>query len=303
LTETDLLPDISLLTGPKELPKKSFDIVFNEKNFNELLQKKVDQNSDNFLKIDQSCKDKVIDNNIKNILSILFKSGNLFYIKDKPYTINNYEWTTGDWFIYSSELDKKTKINEDPLKREKETNSEIQTKKAYEIISKKTPNCLKGDASISLLHSENQKKQYQQKMGMFTNNKFFNKENIDQIFKTYKEMSSNVFDSYLCFNLNDQIPSFDKDPLSISLLYIGNNFIKDIESYPILLKYYNAITTNANELTEIINEINNIITKNNLLVTNINDDNNAILKSIIAYNKELTNVLRSLKKKFDNDND
>jgi len=300
LSETDLLPNISLLSGSKELPKKSFDIFFNEKNFNELLQKKVDQNSDNFLNIDQSCKDKVIDNNIKNILNILFKSGNLFYIKDKPYTINNYEWTTGDWFIYSSELDKNTKINEDPLKREKETNPEIQTKKAYEIISKKTPNCLKGDASISLIHSENQKKQYQQKMGMFANNKFFNKENIDQIFKTYKEISSNIFNNYLCFNLNDNIPSFDKDPLSISLLYIGNNFIKDIETYPILLKYYNAVNTNASELNDIINEINNIVTKNNLLIINNNDDNNSIIKSIIKYNTELNNVLKSLKQKFEN---
>ena len=300
LSETDLLPDISLLSGSKELPKKSFDIFFNEKNFNELLQKKVDQNSDNFLNIDKSCKDKVIDYNIKNILNILFKSGNLFYIKDKPYTIHNYEWTTGDWFIYSSELDKKTKINEDPLKREKETNPEKYTKDAYEIISKKTPNCLKGDASVSLIHSENQKKIYQQKMGIFTNNTFFNKENIDKIFKTYNEISSNIFDRYLCFNLNEQIPSFDKDPLSISLLYIGNNFLKDIEAYPVLLKYYNAITTNANELTEIINEINNIVTKNNLLITNNNDDNNATIKSIIKYNTELEKILNNLIKKLEN---
>jgi hypothetical protein len=300
LSETDLLPDSSLLTGSKELPKKSFDIFFNEKNFNELLQKKVDQNSDNFLNIDKSCKDKVIDNNIKNILNILFKSGNLFYIKDKPYTINNYEWTTGDWFIYSPELDKKTKINEDPLKREKETNPEKHTKDAYEIISKKTPNCLKGDASVSLIHSENQKKIYQQKMGTFANNTFFNKENIDKIFKTYNEISSNIFDRYLCFNLNDQIPSFDKDPLSISLLYIGNNFLKDIEAYPVLLKYYNAITTNAGELTEIINEINNIVTKNNLLITNNNDDNNATIKTIIKYNTELEKILNNLIKKLEN---
>ena len=300
LSETDLLQDTSLLAGSKELPKKSFDIVFNEKNFNELLQKKVDQNSDNFLNIDKSCKDKVIDNNIKNILNILFKSGNLFYIKDKPYTINNYEWTTGDWFIYSSELDKNKKPNEDPLKREKETNPEIQTKKAYEIISKKTPNCLKGDASVSLIHSENQKKLYQQKMGIFANNNFFNKENIDQIFKTYKEMCSNIFDRYLCFNLNDKIPSFDKDPLSISLLYIGNNFLKDIEAYPVLLKYYNAVNTNAEELTEIINEINNIVTKNNLLITNNNDDNNITIKSIIKYNDALIKILGNLIKKLEN---
>ena len=258
LSETDLLPDISLLSNSKELPKKSFDIFFNEKNFNELLQKKVDQNNDNFLKIEQSCKDKVIDNNIKNILNILFKSGNLFYIKDNPYTINNYEWTTGDWFIYSSELDKKTTANYDILKRDKEPNSEKQTKEAYELISKKTPNCLKGDATTSLIHSENQKKMYEEKMNNFTNNLFFNKEKIDQIFKTYKEGSLNIFDDYLCFNLNDQIPSFDKDPLTISLLYIGNNFIKDIEKYPILLKYYNAVNTNGSELNEIIETFNNI---------------------------------------------
>ena len=83
---------------------------------------------------------------------------------------------------------------------------------------------------------------------------FFNKENIDQIFNTYKENYSNIFDRNVCFNLNDQIPSFDKDPLSISLLYIGNNFIKDIEKYPILSKYYDAVNTNENELNEIINE-------------------------------------------------
>jgi hypothetical protein len=289
LSETDLLPDISLLSNSKELPKKSFDIFFNEKNFNELLQKKVDQNNDNFLKIEQSCKDKVIDNNIKNILNILFKSGNLFYIKDKPYTINNYEWTTGDWFIYSSELDKKTTANYDILKRDKEPTSEKQTKEAYELISKKTPNCLKGDATTSLIHSENQKKMYEEKMNNFTNNLFFNKEKIDQIFKTYKESSLNIFDNYLCFNLNDQIPSFDKDPLTISLLYIGNNFIKDIEKYPILLKYYNAVNTNGSELNEIINEINSIVIKNNLLKNNNND--NRIFESIFDYNKVLSKTL------------
>jgi hypothetical protein len=289
LSEPDLLPDISLLSNSKELPKKSFDIFFNEKNFNELLQKKVDQNNDNFLKIEQSCKDKVIDNNIKNILNILFKSGNLFYIKDKPYTINNYEWTTGDWFIYSSELDKKTTANYDILKRDKEPTSEKQTKEAYELISKKTPNCLKGDATTSLIHSENQKKLYEEKMNNFTNNLFFNKEKIDQIFKTYKEGSLNIFDNYLCFNLNDQIPSFDKDPLTISLLYIGNNFIKDIEKYPILLKYYNAVNTNGSELNEIINEINSIVIKNNLLKNNNND--NRIFESIFDYNKVLSKTL------------
>lgn len=300
LTEKDLLPDISLLSSSKELPKKSFDIFFNEKIFNELLQKKIDQNSDNFLKIDQSCKDKVIDNNIKNILNILFKSGNLFYIKDKPYTINNYEWNTGDWFIYSSELDKDTETKYDPLKRNKETNSEKQTKDAYEIISKKTPNCLKGDASVSLLKTETQKKIYEQKMGNLKNNNFFNKENIDQIFKTYTEIYSNVFDRNLCFNLNDQIPSFDKDPLTISLLYIGNNFIKDINTYPILLKYYNAVTSNANELNQIIYEINSIVTKNNLLITDNNDENNTTIKSIIDYNKELVIIIKKLIEKLEN---
>ena len=305
LTSNDLLSNIALLSTSTELPKKTFDIFFNEKKFNEMLQKKVDQNNENFLKIKDSCDNKVIDNNIKNILNILFKSGNLFYIKDKPYTINNYEWTTGDWFIYSSELDKKTKNTyDDVLKRNKvedskETKLEKQTKKDFETISEITPNCLKGDASISLINTENKKKLYAQKMGILTNNNFFNKENIDQIFNEYKENYSNIFDRNLCFNLNDQIPSFDKDPLSISLLYIGNNFIKDIETYPILSNFYDSINTNANELNEIINQINNIVTTNNLLIINNNSDNNSFFQNVLDYRKELISILNKLIKKLE----
>jgi hypothetical protein len=305
LTVNDLLSNVALLSNSAELPKKSFDIFFNEKNFNELLQKKIDQSNENFLKIKDSCDNKVIDNNIKNILNILFKSGNLFYIKDNPYTINNYEWTTGDWFIYSSELDKKTKNTyDDILKRNKvednkETKIEKQTKQDFEIISEITPNCLKGDAPISLIDSENKKKMYAQKMNILTNNKFFSKENIDQIFSEYKENYSNIFDRYLCFNLNDQIPSFDKDPLTISLLYIGNNFIKDIETYPILSKFYDSLNTNANELNEIINQLNNIVTTNNLLVINNNSENNLFFQKVLDYNKELIPILSKLKKKFE----
>jgi hypothetical protein len=306
LSESDLLPNIALLSSSTELPKKTFDIFFNEKNFNELLQKKIDQNNGNFLKIKESCDNNVIDNNIKNILNILFKSGNLFYIKDNPYTINNYEWTTGDWFIYSPELDKKSKnIDNDILKRNKnednkETKIEKQTKEAFEIISKNTPNCLKGDAATSLIQSENQKKIYAQKLDILKNNKFFNKDNIDEIFNIYKENSSNIFNKNLCFNLNDQIPSFDKDPLTISLLYIGNNFVKDIETYPILKKFYESIDTNAFELNEIINKINNIITDNNLLIIDDNFNNNSFFKEDLNVTNELNSILNSLIKKLEN---
>ena len=56
--------------------------------------------------ITQSSEDGTIDNNIRITLNTLFGSNNIFYIKDKPYTIYSYEWTTGDWIVDKKSFEK-----------------------------------------------------------------------------------------------------------------------------------------------------------------------------------------------------
>ena len=49
--------------------------------------------------IEQATEDGYVDNNIKITLNQLFKSGSIFYINGKPFTIYNHDWNFGDWQI------------------------------------------------------------------------------------------------------------------------------------------------------------------------------------------------------------
>uniref|UniRef100_A0A6C0KXD7 OTU domain-containing protein n=1 Tax=viral metagenome TaxID=1070528 RepID=A0A6C0KXD7_9ZZZZ len=54
----------------------------------------------------EATRDGYIDNNIRTTLDQLFEPNNIFYIKDKPYTIYSYNWTKGDWKVDTKSFEK-----------------------------------------------------------------------------------------------------------------------------------------------------------------------------------------------------
>ena len=145
--------------------------------------------------IKKSCEEKVIDNNIKTTLDVLFKSGNVLEIDKKPYTVYNYTWLPGDWLIYSNDLKKEnndqfplhrgyTGYNGYPYHRTEFTEQKV-TQTAFDELSKEIPDCLMGDVDVSLLVSGDKDiLQEQQKTDDIENDKkIFDEDKIDDFFK------------------------------------------------------------------------------------------------------------------------
>jgi hypothetical protein len=57
--------------------------------------------------IEQATDEGYVDNNIKVTLNQLFKSGNRFYIKGQPFTINGYDWNYGDWKVGTKNIERR----------------------------------------------------------------------------------------------------------------------------------------------------------------------------------------------------
>jgi hypothetical protein len=57
--------------------------------------------------IEQATDEGYVDNNIKVTLNQLFKSGNRFYIKGQPFTINSYDWNYGDWKVGTKNIERR----------------------------------------------------------------------------------------------------------------------------------------------------------------------------------------------------
>jgi hypothetical protein len=77
--------------------------------FDKYLFKNLIYNSNNLqpnINIQQATNDGIIDNNIEITLNNLFKSNNIFYINNQPYTIYSCQWEKGNW-----KIDKKIKPN------------------------------------------------------------------------------------------------------------------------------------------------------------------------------------------------
>lgn len=61
--------------------------------------------------IEQATQDGYVDDNIKVTLNQLFKSGNFFYIKGQPFTINGYDWNYGDWKIGTKNIERRFEMS------------------------------------------------------------------------------------------------------------------------------------------------------------------------------------------------
>jgi hypothetical protein len=255
-------------TDKAPLNENIIDIFLNKQKFDELLNKIIINTNQKELTIKESCKEKVIDNNIKTTLDVLFKSGNVLEIDKKPYTVYNYTWLPGDWLIYSNDL-KKENNEQYPLHRgingynrqhnyQNELTEQIVTQKAFDELGKEIPDCLMGDVDVSLLVSGDRDiLQEQQKTDDIENDKkIFDEDKIDDFFKVNNDpfnLSENKL--FLPFNLDYNVPSFLKDPISVSLFYLGYNYEKEITNYSSIQKYFDKLNKKKQQLDTLIKSI------------------------------------------------
>jgi hypothetical protein len=240
--------------------------LFNEEKYNDIINKKFKKSR---LTIDESCKNGIIDNNIIETLDILFKKGNIININNKKHKIRTYTWNKGDWSIYSDYLDKQLFSNNSELNSDEKLKIKETAESFYEI-NIKTPNCINGSTFKNTLFNKKNVKDDT----LLSKKELFSESNITKIFQDKK--NTNIFYKCLCFNLNYNIPLFDKDPLTNSILYIGNNFTKETEINDSLKNIFNDLKDNSNNLKNIIDQL--LFLYNNLNFV-FEDDSNSKLKN------------------------
>jgi len=92
---------------PPSYPKtERYTQFFNKSDFNGLIGRNITSTFQKKLTLDEATKLGIVDNNINVTLDILFKKNNIFYIKDKPYTIYSHEWINGDWQVDKKSFEK-----------------------------------------------------------------------------------------------------------------------------------------------------------------------------------------------------
>jgi len=292
------------------LNNKIIDIFLNKQKFDELLNKIVIDSNKKELTIQESCNDKVISNNIKVTLDVLFKPGNVLEIDKKPYTINSYTWLDGDWLIYSNDL-KKDQIEDNETKGfygyrnrsmyENEREKKF-TKKAYDQLSKEIPNCLKGDLNgKSLLEiGDGEIAKQQIKADIVSNEKKMDSSTIESFFTEENKKLTEKY-LFLPFNLDYNVPSFLKDPISVSLFYLGYDFSKEIGNFPRLKKTFDELDTKKKELKELIDKISS---RTGNTKTNDEEETNAKKKreDIQKEIKYFNTIIQDLQKILGNKN-
>jgi hypothetical protein len=100
-------------SAAKSLPygapsSERFTQFFNKNEFNGLIARTISSSYVGQKKVSliEATRDGYIDNNIRTTLDQLFESNNIFYIKDKPYTVYSYNWTKGDWKVDTKSFEK-----------------------------------------------------------------------------------------------------------------------------------------------------------------------------------------------------
>ena len=291
------------------LNSKVIDIFLNKQKFDELLNKIVIDSNKKELTIQQSCNDKVIDNNIKVTLDVLFKPGNVLEIDKKPYTVNSYTWMDGDWLIYSNDLKKNQLEDSEPkgfygyrnrsmYENERERKF---TAKAFKELTTEIPTCLKGDIKgKSLLEiGDGEIAKDQMKADIISNEKKMDPATIQSFFSEENEKLTTKY-LFLPFNLNYKVPSFLKDPISVSLFYLGYDFSKEIGNFPRLKKIFDELNTTQTELKKLIDDISSRTgnTKTNEVEEEIaNKKRSEYNQEIEFYNKKIQELKKILENK------
>ena len=298
------------------LNENILDVFFNKQKFNDFLNLILEKTGKKELKIQDSCTEKVIDNNIKTTLDILFKPGNVLEINKKKYTIFNYSWLDGDWLIYSDDIKKGDEEEQTYYHRRRYDNEENEhtiTKKAFDTLNKVIPDCLKGTTiGNSLLITGDKKISEEQKKKdeIVTENKITNTSRIEKFFKDGGIYDLSENNDYLPYNLTYNIPSFLKDPISVSLFYVEYDFTKEITNYKKLGNTFSDLEEKKTKLAELeqtifkntgsieekdkiktqLNERKDKITKNDSNLKKLKENKENLNKSLSNYKSRTLNL-------------
>ena len=311
------------------LNENIIDILLNKQKFNDLLNLILEKTGKKELSIQESCIKKVIDNNIKFTLDILFKPGNNLEINKKQYTIVNYSWLDGDWLIYSDDIKKDSEEQYQYQyfhhKRYIDESSEhMITKNAFNKLNKEIPDCLKGTTKgNSLLVTGD--KEILKEQEQTDEKKITIDSRINKFFEIKEPFNLSENNCYLPYNLSYNTPSFLKDPISVSLFYLEYNFKKETNNnkklektfYELdekrqnlealektIFKYMGSIEERE-EIKKQNTQIDNKKTENNKnikLLKNCNEQLNKLLSEYTVYscgdsiNYELNNILYNIEK-------
>jgi len=284
----------------KSLSEDVLDVFLNKATFNDFLNKILIKTGTKELSIKDSCDNKVIDNNIKVTLDVLFKMGNVLQIDGKPYTIYKYSWLNGDWLIYSDDIKETNDQQEYYYNYNRRNYNDTFTEKkvtrdAFNELSQEIPDCLKGITEGTSLLVTGDKKIVEEKLQPNEKENKLTIQDQTKIENFFNVNNNDLFNlsenkDFLPYNLNYNIPSFLKDPISVSLFYLEYNFKKEFANYSSLEKTFNKLDAKKQELESLVKTI----FKN----TGIPVDSNSKTKTKI--NKYITNtaVLNENKEKL-----
>jgi hypothetical protein len=289
------------------LNENIIDILLNKQKFNNLLNLILVKTGKKELSIQESCTNKVIDNNIKFTLDILFKPGNNLEINKKQYTIVKYSWLDGDWLIYSDDIKKGSEEQDKSYsyfnhKRYiDETSEHMVTKNAFNKLNKVIPDCLKGTTKgNSLLVTGDKEILKEQEKKQTDENKITIEKRIKNFFDIKEPFKLSENDIYLPYNLSYNTPSFLKDPISVSLFYLEYNFKKETNNNKKLEKTFNELNEKRQKLEELEKTIFKYtgsieerpeIEAVNVKLDNDKTENSNNLKLLTKHNKTLKQLL------------
>jgi len=286
------------------LNENIIDILLNKQKFNDLLNLILEKTGKKELSIQESCTKKVIDNNIKFTLDILFKPGNNLEINKKQYTIVNYSWLDGDWLIYSDDIKKDSEEQYQYQyfhhKRYIDESSEhMITKNAFNKLNKEIPDCLKGTTKgNSLLVTGD--KEILKEQEQTDEKKITIDSRINKFFEIKEPFNLSENNCYLPYNLSYNTPSFLKDPISVSLFYLEYNFKKETNNNKKLEKTFYELDEKRQNLEALEKTIFKYmgsieeraeIKEQNTQMDNEKRENNKNIKLLKDCNKQLNKLL------------
>jgi len=285
------------------LNENIIDILLNKQKFNDLLNLILEKTGKKELSIQESCTKKVIDNNIKFTLDILFKPGNNLEINKKQYTIVKYSWLDGDWLIYSDDIKKGSEEQDHSYYNHKrhidETSEHMITKNAFNKLNKEIPDCLKGTTKgNSLLVTGD--KEFLKEQEQTDEKKITIDSRINKFFEIQEPFNLSENNCYLPYNLSYNTPSFLKDPISVSLFYLEYNFKKETNNNKKLEKTFYELDKKRQNLEALEKTIfkymgsieeREEIKKQNEEMDKEKIDNDTKLKLLNKFNTTLNNLL------------
>ena len=305
---------------------------FNKNEFYSLIDRTLSQTGQKKKTLIDATKEGIVDNNIRIILDQLFSPNQLFYIKNKPYTIFSYEWTNGDWKIDTKSFEKKiayipygSNINYS-LYRQLNTDGrteQSEAKKELKKLESINPEIVNGPTSE--FNSSNFKRIEIQtpkiQNAWYANDKQLIEDNTKQYLEKISQTIPKSLQTLIgrdtikqdAINTNADVVSIPSDPISLTLLYSKDrNFIQDINNNKATLEplynelqnskqnFNNAINNYENELGINLNTNSNVLPIANSISGGATDGIN-LMTSKIDYDNSV-NKLNNLIDKYKNEN-